>query len=156
MTAMGELRKFMMIKDLPSKNRQKLMRNLRVRKYRITEVLELETNTIESISESDRTSIDNLMSRSAFVCNVMMCLTSHWPLILVFSIRVSSLILLTISLGEYKKMFKLLIIGHRTLSNNMHYYIRLYSTVFLLARINTRDVPFSNILISKKQFRCNK
>jgi len=56
MTAMEELRKFMMIKDLPSKNRQKLMRNLRVRKYRIAEVLKVETNTIESISESDRTS----------------------------------------------------------------------------------------------------
>ncbi|CAG2222632.1 unnamed protein product [Mytilus edulis] len=30
LTAMEELRKFMMIKDLPSKNRQKLMRNLRI------------------------------------------------------------------------------------------------------------------------------
>ena len=27
---------------------------------------------------------------------------------------------------------------------------------FLLARSNTRDIPFSNILISKKQFLCNK
>ena len=27
---------------------------------------------------------------------------------------------------------------------------------FLLARSNTRDIPFSNILISKKQFMCNK
>ena len=36
------------------------------------------------------------------------------------------------------------------------YYIRLYFTVFLLARSNTRDIPFSNILISKKQFLCNK
>jgi hypothetical protein len=31
----------------------------------------------------------------------------------------------------------------------------LYFTVFLLARSNTRDIPFSNILISKKQFLCN-
>ena len=37
-----------------------------------------------------------------------------------------------------------------------YYYIRLYFTVFLLARTNTRDIPFSNILISKKQFLCNK
>ena len=36
------------------------------------------------------------------------------------------------------------------------YYIRLYFTVFLLARSNTRDIPFSNILIIKKQFLCNK
>jgi hypothetical protein len=35
-------------------------------------------------------------------------------------------------------------------------FIRLYFTVFLLARSNTRDIPFSNILISKKQFLCNK
>jgi hypothetical protein len=39
---------------------------------------------------------------------------------------------------------------------NKVYYIRLYFTVFLLARSNTRDIPFSNILISKKQFLCNK
>jgi hypothetical protein len=39
---------------------------------------------------------------------------------------------------------------------NVYYYIRLYFTVFLLARSNTRDIPFSNILISKKQFLCNK
>jgi hypothetical protein len=40
---------------------------------------------------------------------------------------------------------------------NKHiYYIRLYFTVLLLARSNTRDIPFSNILISKKQFLCNK
>jgi hypothetical protein len=32
----------------------------------------------------------------------------------------------------------------------------LYFTVFLLVRSNTRDIPFSNILISKKQFLCNK
>ena len=38
---------------------------------------------------------------------------------------------------------------------NVYYYIRLYFTVFLLARSNTRDIPFSNILISKKQFLCN-
>ena len=42
------------------------------------------------------------------------------------------------------------------LFNKDNYYIRLYFTVFLLARSNTRDIPFSNILISKKQFRCNK
>jgi hypothetical protein len=36
----------------------------------------------------------------------------------------------------------------------LYYYIRLYFTVFLLARSNTRDIPFSNILISKKQFLC--
>ena len=36
-----------------------------------------------------------------------------------------------------------------------YYYIRLYFTVFLLARSNTRDIPFSNILISKKQFLYN-
>ena len=29
--------------------------------------------------------------------------------------------------------------------NNWYYYIRLYFTVFLLARSNTRDIPFSNI-----------
>ena len=40
--------------------------------------------------------------------------------------------------------------------NIIYYYIRLYFTVFLLARSNTRDIPFSNILISKKQFLCNK
>jgi hypothetical protein len=40
--------------------------------------------------------------------------------------------------------------------NKKYYYIRLYFTVFLLARSNTRDIPFSNILISKKQFLCNK
>ena len=40
--------------------------------------------------------------------------------------------------------------------NNKYYYIRLYFTVFLLARSNIRDIPFSNILISKKQFLCNK
>jgi hypothetical protein len=40
--------------------------------------------------------------------------------------------------------------------NNLCYYIRLYFTVFLLARSNTRDIPFSNIFISKKQFLCNK
>jgi hypothetical protein len=40
--------------------------------------------------------------------------------------------------------------------NNIIYYIRLYFTVFLLARSNTRDIPFSNILISKKQFLCDK
>jgi hypothetical protein len=39
--------------------------------------------------------------------------------------------------------------------NILYYYIRLYFTVFLLARSNTRDIPFSNILISKKQFLCN-
>jgi hypothetical protein len=38
----------------------------------------------------------------------------------------------------------------------VYYYIRLYFTVFLLARSNTRDIPFSNILISKMQFLCNK
>ena len=38
----------------------------------------------------------------------------------------------------------------------VYYYIRLYFTVFLLTRSNTRDIPFSNILISKKQFLCNK
>jgi hypothetical protein len=38
----------------------------------------------------------------------------------------------------------------------LYYYIRLYFTVFLLARSNTHDIPFSNILISKKQFLCNK
>ena len=37
-----------------------------------------------------------------------------------------------------------------------NYYIRLYFTVFLFARSNTRDIPFSNILISKKQFLCNR
>jgi hypothetical protein len=42
------------------------------------------------------------------------------------------------------------------LFNKDNYYIILYFTVFLLARSNTRDIPFSNILISKKQFRCNK
>ena len=31
--------------------------------------------------------------------------------------------------------------------NKGNYYIRLYFTVFLLARSNTRDIPFSNILI---------
>ena len=36
------------------------------------------------------------------------------------------------------------------------YYIRLYFTIFLLARSNTHDIPFSNILISKMQFLCNK
>ena len=41
-------------------------------------------------------------------------------------------------------------------SNKSNYYIRLYFTVFLLARSNTRDIPFSNILISKKLFLCNK
>ena len=40
--------------------------------------------------------------------------------------------------------------------NIYNYYIRLYFTVFLLARSNTRDIPFSNILITKKQFLCNK
>jgi hypothetical protein len=30
--------------------------------------------------------------------------------------------------------------------NISYYYIRLYFTVFLLARSNTRDIPFSNIL----------
>ena len=38
----------------------------------------------------------------------------------------------------------------------LFYYIRLHFTVFLLVRSNTRDIPFSNILISKKQFLCNK
>ena len=42
------------------------------------------------------------------------------------------------------------------INNNFIYYIRLYFIVFLLARSNTRDIPFSNILISKKQFLCNK
>ena len=42
------------------------------------------------------------------------------------------------------------------LDNIKYYYIRVYFTVFLLARSNTRDIPFSNILISKKQFLCNK
>ena len=42
------------------------------------------------------------------------------------------------------------------LFNIIYYYIRLYFTVFLLARSNTRDIPFSNILISKKQCLCNK
>ena len=37
----------------------------------------------------------------------------------------------------------------------LNYYIRLYFIVFLLARSNTHDIPFSNILISKKQFLCN-
>ena len=36
------------------------------------------------------------------------------------------------------------------------YYTRLYFTYFLLARSNTRDILFSNILISKNQFMCNK
>jgi hypothetical protein len=36
------------------------------------------------------------------------------------------------------------------LSNKDNYYIMLYFTVFLLARSNTRDIPFTNILISKK------
>ena len=40
--------------------------------------------------------------------------------------------------------------------NKIFYYIRLYFTVFLLARSNTHDIPFSNILISKKQFLFNK
>ena len=42
------------------------------------------------------------------------------------------------------------------IEHKLFYYIRLYFTVFLLARSNTRDIPFSNILISKKQFLCNK
>ena len=40
--------------------------------------------------------------------------------------------------------------------NIVVYYIRFYFTVFLLVSSNTRDIPFSNILISKKQFLCNK
>ena len=36
------------------------------------------------------------------------------------------------------------------------YYIRLYFTVFPLARSNTREIPFPNILISKKKILCNK
>ena len=43
-----------------------------------------------------------------------------------------------------------------TFFDKTFYYIRLYFTVFLLARSNTRDIPFSNILISKKQFLCNR
>ena len=43
-----------------------------------------------------------------------------------------------------------------SVNDKINYYIRLYFTVFLLARSNTRDIPFSNILISKKQFLCNK
>jgi hypothetical protein len=42
------------------------------------------------------------------------------------------------------------------LINKCNYYIMLYFTVFLLARSNARDIPFSNILISKKQYLCNK
>jgi hypothetical protein len=38
------------------------------------------------------------------------------------------------------------------LTSIFFYYIRLYFTVFLLARSNTRDIPFSNIWITKKQF----
>jgi hypothetical protein len=34
----------------------------------------------------------------------------------------------------------------------VYYYIRLYFTVFLLTRSNTRDIPFSNILITLKNF----
>jgi hypothetical protein len=41
-------------------------------------------------------------------------------------------------------------------TSRLCYYIRLYFTVFLFARSNTHDIPFSNILISKKQFLCNK
>jgi hypothetical protein len=46
-------------------------------------------------------------------------------------------------------------ISYTARDNIHHYYIRLYFTVLLLARSNTRDIPFSNILISKKQFLCN-
>jgi hypothetical protein len=40
--------------------------------------------------------------------------------------------------------------------NKDYYYIRLYFAVFLLAGSNTRDIPFSNILISKMQFLWNE
>jgi hypothetical protein len=53
--------------------------------------------------------------------------------------------------GEYCKVHKNLYWPQQK-SIIVYYYIRLYFTVFLLARSNTRDIPFSNILISKKQF----
>jgi len=49
-----------------------------------------------------------------------------------------------------------LMVFNATFNNISFYYIMLYFTVFLLARSNTRDIPFSNILISKKLFMCNK
>jgi hypothetical protein len=54
-----------------------------------------------------------------------------------------------------KKFLKFWIFFFKFWTLNL-FYIRLYFTVFLLARSNTRDIPFSNILISKKQFPCNK
>jgi hypothetical protein len=56
-------------------------------------------------------------------------------------------IFVTIEHNIYKKKAKII--------SQYIYYIRLYFTVFLLARSNTRDIPFSDILISKKQFLCN-
>jgi hypothetical protein len=38
----------------------------------------------------------------------------------------------------------------------IYMYPCLWLTVFLLARSNSHDIPFSSILISKKQFLCNK
>jgi hypothetical protein len=49
-----------------------------------------------------------------------------------------------------------LVFNIKKLSNTLFYYIKLYFTVFLLARSNTCHIPFSNILISKKLFLCNK
>ena len=45
---------------------------------------------------------------------------------------------------------------HINMVNNVVCYIRLYFTIFLLARSNTRYIPFSSILISKKQIMCTK
>ena len=39
--AMEELRKFMVVKELPSKNRQKLMRNLRVRRIEYISIIHI-------------------------------------------------------------------------------------------------------------------
>ena len=58
--------------------------------------------------------------------------------------------------GHVTSFFAILHCESQYKFNKLVYYIRLYFTVFLLARSNTCDIPFSNILISKKQFLCNK
>jgi hypothetical protein len=61
--------------------------------------------------------------------------------------EVRSILISEVHKNSYRPLQKIIIV---------YYYIRLYFTVFLLARSNTLDIPFSNILINKKQFLCNK
>jgi hypothetical protein len=69
------------------------------------------------------------------------------------------------TVGEGRLWERLRIYSGKYLFNKSKFYLKIFLSLllhkalfycFLLARSNTRDIPFSNVLISKKQFLCNK